>query len=73
MAFTARSGGGQPGAITLSNFVVHKDELLWAVIAKPIYAVVTLVNVVLPSCVQLVPFGEQYPVNVLPLRTSLTQ
>ena len=45
--------------LTLSNVAVHKAELLWAVTAKPIYAVVTPVNVALPACVQLVPSGEQ--------------
>src|ERR1017187_995931 len=32
-----------------------------------------MVNVALPCCVQFVPSGERYPVNALPLRTSLTQ
>ena len=71
-----RSGGigfDQPGAVTLSNVAVHKDELLWLVSAKPIYAADAMVNVAVPCWVQVTPSGEQYPVNVFPLRTSLTQ
>ena len=64
---------GQPGAVTLSNVAVHKDELLWLVSAKPTYAVDAMVNVAVPCCVQVTPSGERYPVNVFPLRTSLTQ
>ena len=64
---------GQPGAVTLSNVAEHKDELLWLVSAKPMYALDAMVNVAVPSWVQVTPSGERYPVKVFPLRTSLTQ
>jgi hypothetical protein len=64
---------GQFGADTLSNVAAHKDELLWLVSAKPTYTVDAMVNVAVPCCVQAAPSAEQYPVNVFPLRTSLTQ
>ena len=42
-------------------------------IARPTCTVDPIAIVVLPSCVQVVPFTEYDPVNVFPLRTSLTQ
>ena len=56
---TGGTGGGQPGALTLSNVAAHRVELLCAVTARPTYTVDAIVNVAVPCCVQFVPSGER--------------
>jgi hypothetical protein len=65
--------GDHPGTVTLSNVAAHKVLVSWLQSAKPTDAVAAMVNVAVPRCTHLAPSGEEYPVKVLPLRTSLIQ
>ena len=58
----------------MSKVAVTRAELLLALTARPMYVLGGMVMVRLdPNCAQLVPSTDVYPVNVLPLRTTLTQ
>ena len=59
--------------VTLSNVDVFNAVLLCAVTARPSCALLAIVTLIEPTCVQVVPSAEVNPVNVLPERTSRTQ
>ena len=56
-----------------SSVDVQRSALLWLVSATPTYTFAPIVIVAEPTEIQFVPSADFYPVNVLPLRTSLTQ
>jgi hypothetical protein len=59
---------------TLSNVAVSRTELLLALTAKPMYTFCAMVMVWgVPTCVQITPSAEAYPVKAFPMRTSFTQ
>lgn len=59
---------------TLSNEAVARAELLLALTANPMYTLCAMLMVcVVPTCTQLTPSPEMYPLKLLPLRTSFTQ
>ena len=58
---------------TLSKLAVASAALSFALTARPIYTLCAMLIFKLPpSCVQVTPSAEEYPLNVLPLRTSFT-
>src|SRR5262245_42813182 len=59
--------------LTLSKVEVFSTVLLWAVTAMPCSALLAIVTLIAPTCVQLTPSAEAKPVNVFPERTSRTQ
>jgi hypothetical protein len=69
----AKSGTGTV-IDTLSKVAVTRAELLLALTARPMYTFCDMLMVRLdPTCTQFTPSDDAYPLNVLPLRTSLTQ
>lgn len=59
--------------MTLPMVDVFNVPSRWLVTARPIYTLVPIAIVADPIEVQLVPFADQYAVNVFPLRTIRTQ
>ena len=59
---------------TLSIADVAKVELDWLLTTKPMYTFVAIVIVwLVPTCTQLTPSSDAYPLNVFPLLTTLSQ
>jgi len=59
---------------TLSKVAVASDPVFRLLTYKPTYTLCAMLIVsVAPTCVQVTPLNETYPLNVLPLRTSITQ
>ena len=61
-----------PLTLTLSNVEVFSCVVSWLHTRKPMYALDAIDSVVVPTCVQLVPFAETYPVTTEPMRVSFS-
>src|SRR5215510_601908 len=67
-----KSGDG-PAMLTLSKVDVFSAVLLCAVTDRPSSALLAMVTLIVPTCVQLMPSAEAKPVKLLPERASRTQ
>src|SRR5579859_4980988 len=72
LAAIVKSGAGVL-TVTLSKVEVFSAVLLCAHTARPSSALLAMVTLICPTCVQVTPSAEENPVNVLPERTSRTQ
>src|SRR5579872_1925458 len=66
-------GVGVAVVVTLSNVAVASVPLMWLDTARPASTFVDIVNVSLPTVVQVVPSADSYAVMTLPARVSFTQ
>jgi len=69
-------GAGVVGVLieTLSKEAVATAELLLALTANPMYTFCAMLIVcVVPTCTQLTPSTDIYPLKLFPLRTTFTQ
>jgi len=71
-----RTGAGAADELieTLSKVAVLRVELLWLVTAKPILTLWAMLMVwVVPTCTQVTPSADMYPLKEFPLLTTFVQ